>query len=572
MKRQFSKQKNWARYIIPVLAIFAIIGCREEEPEPMDNDAPIASFQYEVDPVEFLTVTFTNFSQNATEYAWDFGDENTSSEENPTYTYAAGGTYTVTLTASDASGESATKTETVILSDPNQQLALLAGTESKTWYLQREGIALGIGPTANDNQWWSFGGVTPLGDRPCILDDSYTFYRDGRFEANTEGTIFIDSEANGGWKAEEGCWDESDGAVWDNAIGADPSGFANGGDYTYAFDNAAGTIDLNGTGAYIGLPNKTNAGDNSTAIDFKNYTIINLAEGDIADTLALALIGDGFSWNFYMVSYEDPADLPDLPASEPRADFVVSSDGLTATFTNTSANSTQYSWEFGDGGMSADKDPVHTYGAAGDYEVTLSVMDDMGAGDMITKTVSVSNASFTADVMSNADGKIWKLAGEGSYKVGPAPDSGEWWGGPDAVAVEERACQMDDEFIFSDGGSLRIDVKEEVWAEPYMGGSNACMAVGDLASPFDVYGGGDFSFEVLGDSQIRVVGEGAYLGFNKPFNAGELTDDGLGTPATEVTYEVIGFTSTAERDVVVMAIDYVGDGCCFWTITIESLK
>ena len=37
-------------------------------------------------------------------YAWDFGDDNTSTLANPTHTYAAAGTFTVTLTVNDGSG------------------------------------------------------------------------------------------------------------------------------------------------------------------------------------------------------------------------------------------------------------------------------------------------------------------------------------------------------------------------------------------------------------------------------------------------------------------------------------
>lgn len=46
-----------------------------------------------------FTVDFTNNSTNATIYLWDFGDGNTSTENNPTHTYATGGTYMVNLTA-----------------------------------------------------------------------------------------------------------------------------------------------------------------------------------------------------------------------------------------------------------------------------------------------------------------------------------------------------------------------------------------------------------------------------------------------------------------------------------------
>lgn len=45
---------------------------------------------------------FTNTSQNANTYNWDFGDGNTSTAISPNHTYAAAGQYTVTLTISDS--------------------------------------------------------------------------------------------------------------------------------------------------------------------------------------------------------------------------------------------------------------------------------------------------------------------------------------------------------------------------------------------------------------------------------------------------------------------------------------
>ena len=45
------------------------------------------------------TVAFTNRSTNATQYFWEFGDGNTSTVANPTYTYATSNTYTVKLKA-----------------------------------------------------------------------------------------------------------------------------------------------------------------------------------------------------------------------------------------------------------------------------------------------------------------------------------------------------------------------------------------------------------------------------------------------------------------------------------------
>lgn len=51
-----------------------------------------------------LAVGFTNASSNANSYAWSFGDGSTSTEANPTHTYAAEGTYQVTLEATNECG------------------------------------------------------------------------------------------------------------------------------------------------------------------------------------------------------------------------------------------------------------------------------------------------------------------------------------------------------------------------------------------------------------------------------------------------------------------------------------
>ena len=80
----------------------------------IDMSAPTASFTYSENGNG--VVTFTNNSQNATIYSWNFGDGSTSTEENPTHTYTANGNYTVTLTASSPCGsDNATQTVNIII-------------------------------------------------------------------------------------------------------------------------------------------------------------------------------------------------------------------------------------------------------------------------------------------------------------------------------------------------------------------------------------------------------------------------------------------------------------------------
>ncbi|NIS79780.1 MAG: PKD domain-containing protein, partial [Anaerolineales bacterium] len=80
----------------------------------IDTD-PIANFTGSpTHGSEPLTVSFTDTSESydgIVSYLWDFGDEGTSTEQNPVHTYVSAGQYTVSLTVSEADGDSDTKTK-----------------------------------------------------------------------------------------------------------------------------------------------------------------------------------------------------------------------------------------------------------------------------------------------------------------------------------------------------------------------------------------------------------------------------------------------------------------------------
>ncbi len=67
------------------------------------------------------TATFTNLSQNADSYLWDFGDGSTSSDENPTHEYTATGEYTVSLTVTNECGQNTfSQTVNVVLTSTRE--------------------------------------------------------------------------------------------------------------------------------------------------------------------------------------------------------------------------------------------------------------------------------------------------------------------------------------------------------------------------------------------------------------------------------------------------------------------
>lgn len=111
---------------ISVLSLLlSMVSCDfiEELPEAnsqVDETPPTAFFTFTngVEVETFNEVSFANQSSNATAFAWDLGDGTISTEVDPFHTYAGEGSFTVTLTVSDALNQSATYSETIELIEP----------------------------------------------------------------------------------------------------------------------------------------------------------------------------------------------------------------------------------------------------------------------------------------------------------------------------------------------------------------------------------------------------------------------------------------------------------------------
>ncbi len=69
------------------------------------------------------------------------------------------------------------------------------------------------------------------------------------------------------------------------------------------------------------------------------------------------------------------------------------------TFVNLSQNADIYSWDFGDGSMSTQEDPEHTYDCPGEYEVTLIVSNSACNGD--SEGADTLNISLVVQDTSN---------------------------------------------------------------------------------------------------------------------------------------------------------------------------
>lgn len=568
--------KLW--YILLVVPFVFSTSCKKKD-EPAAG--PVASFQFEVDETNFLLVSFSNFSQNATSYSWNFGDSETSTDENPTHEYATAGTYTVTLTATASDGTTSVKEQDVELSDPDEQLTLLAGNDSKTWKLVREGASVGIGPdAANWTQWYN---LTNNGDRNCLYDDEFIYYRDGTFEYDDNGTFFGEGDVfNGTDQAllAESCFDATTANL--TVDGNDYSAWLSSNTHSYTFDATTNKITLNGTGAWMGLIKLGTDGYVTSPQESLTFDVVLTDGGDSGvDTLDVIFnyASLGNYWKARYVSYDNPADEPALVGPQPKPSFTVEVDNATkiATFTNTSKDCDSYSWDFGDDGTSTDENPTHTYAEVGVYGVTLTGTNANGTVD-VTTDVFIGVSDPVAADLHGGSSKTWKLKPvAGAFRVGPSIGSGDWFASS-VDDVTNRACQFDDEFIFNSDGTFDYDSKGEVYEDGYTNmDPTGCHPDADLMGVFAAFAsstGYTYSLTEATETDkatITVNGEGAFLGFSKGYNGGEISSTDTTLPQS-VTYVVNIYFDEVSSQTLEVSVDISADqdGTAWWTMDLVS--
>ena len=189
LKRQKSKQMDMKYFKAILIILFAtsIIGCSSDDDAPL---RPLADFQF---LVEGAIVTFNGTVENATSINWDFGDGNSSTEEDPVHAFADPGTYTVVMTATGDSGSFSETKEVTIL--PSFEILLTGGPgrpEGKTWRLKRAYTAgkEGAGLVENDLGLLiaSFDNLLDAVGLGASYDDSFTFVYDGTYRVdNVDG-------------------------------------------------------------------------------------------------------------------------------------------------------------------------------------------------------------------------------------------------------------------------------------------------------------------------------------------------------------------------------------------------
>ncbi len=321
-----------------------------------------------------LTVNFVNTTVGAVTTEWLFGDGGTSNNANPTHTYLATGTYTVTLITTNANGctDTLVKTDYIKIQPPIATIINLPqqGCAPLTWTFGS--TVSSVDPVVSYQ--WDFGnGVTSTQQNP-----SYTFPTgdyDIQLVVTTAGGCTDTVKVLGGIKA-----------ATKPIVNFDASPRV-----------VCAKLDVNfqdlSTGIGIGTTWLWNFGDGNTSTQ-QNPThayedtgffdiVLIVSNNGCADTLTL---------NDFI--YVKP----------PIAIFSITSNcnnKFSRTFVDASIGADTWSWNFGDGGTSNLQNPVHTYASVGTYTITLLVTN-ISSGCDYTKTdvvtIADEQALFTASL------------------------------------------------------------------------------------------------------------------------------------------------------------------------------
>lgn len=183
-----------------------------------------------------------------------------------------------------------------------------------TWKMSPQAGALGVGPNQGEIYWWSNseGDITT---RACYFDDEFEISSDGTFQNVLQDETWIE-----GW---QGGTDACGTPVYphDGSIPA-----------TWTYDAGAGTLTLNGTGSYLGIPKAYNGGELSDPADAPPSITYLVQMNATNDTMIADIDVGGAWWRFILTTNAvtppppDPIYLP-VTFNNPGLDYKLTDFG-----------------------------------------------------------------------------------------------------------------------------------------------------------------------------------------------------------------------------------------------------
>jgi PKD repeat protein len=321
---------------------------------------PVANFTFSANG---LTVLFTDASTGSpSSYRWMFGDATESTEKSPAHTYPAAGTYAVSLMVTNAGGQSSkSQFVTVSLGAAPQAAFDFQTVGQQANFVDRS--------TGSPTSWsWTFGdGGTSTQQNPI-----HTYAAAGAY------TVSLTAKSAAG--------ENSTSKVV--TIGAPPQA-------DFDFQNAGLTVNF--VDRSTGTPTSWSwmFGDGATSTD-QNPVHTYAAAGTYTAGLKVTnAAGSNSSSKVVTVTAGTP----------PAAKFEATVNGNQVNFVDQSTgNPTAWAWTFGDGSTATSQNPIHTYGGAGSYTVTLKVTNAAGSNSTSQVVVIAAGTPPKADFSVTVNG------------------------------------------------------------------------------------------------------------------------------------------------------------------------
>ncbi|MFN8397741.1 MAG: PKD domain-containing protein [Bacteroidia bacterium] len=323
-----------------------------------------------------LTVAFTDVSTGTpTSWLWDFGDGNTSTLQNPTHTYAASGTYTVCLTATNSCGSN-TACTVITVSCPAPQAGF---TFTNT------GLTLNLTSTSTGSPTtfaWDFGD----GATSNIQNPTHVYVQGGTYMVCLTVTSACGTNT-----------------LCQNITLNCPLPNTN---FSFTSINLAYTFQDLSSGTPTSWSWDFGDGGTST-LQNPSHTYANTG------TYQVCLITTNACGN------DTSCQAVSVLCPQPAANFSVTQNQLQVNFSDlTTGNPTGWTWVFGDGSPnSIQSNPSHTYAAPGTYQVCLTSVNACGSNTFcmsITVSCPAPNANFNFVTNSNTANFTNQTSGSGS--------------------------------------------------------------------------------------------------------------------------------------------------------------
>lgn len=132
-----------------------------------------------------------------------------------------------------------------------------------------------------------------------------------------------------------------------------------------------------------------------------------------------SLPGSGFEVFNYNLGTESVVVSSFNPCCSVEASYTTTNTGFHFTFENTSAGATTYLWDLGDGSVSEEASPSHTYTTGGTYTVCLTAFGDCGEA---TTCATISIGVGIEDVNGAFDLVVFPSPAHGNFTVRSAVD------------------------------------------------------------------------------------------------------------------------------------------------------